>query len=322
MSRSKPIQELELAVLEFLQLRGNATATEIANSVGTTSVRARRILDSLLEQGLLHRHIHINAYPMGYFEVDILVKLKRNSQALLEKIIQWCIDDTRDSFLCETGGDQDLKIGVMVKTLLDVHQFIENLCETFDHPFSNKQLLPIIQLVHFGTPRTDDNPDQPTIRLGFTDHSFEPSKMDHELLRLLSREPSLCGEQLARRLATPASTLAYRMRRLEDVGVIAGYSYLFDPYGKMFEHFHAKVSIGGATKAARKALHTWCARNTNVLLYAEVQGEIDFFVGMITNRAMGAIEASRALHQALEPFNPHIEIYPCPTLRKLRKYPF
>jgi len=259
---------------------------------------------------------------MGYFEVDILAKLKHNSQDLLEKIIQWCISSDRVSYLSEAGGEQDLKIGVMARSMLEVHQFMEKLCETFNHPFSKKQLLPIIQLVHFGTPRTEMDPDQPTVRMGFTEHSFEPSKVDHELLRLLSREPSLSGEQLARRLSIPASTLAYRIRRMEEAGVIAGYSYLFDPYGKVFEHFHAKVSVGGSSPAVRKALHTWCARNTNVLLYAEVQGDIDFFVGIITSRTTGAIETSRALHQALEKFNPHIEIYPCPTLRKLMKYPF
>jgi DNA-binding Lrp family transcriptional regulator len=322
MTRKRPLHDTELAVLEFVQMRENATVNEIAKGVGTTTSRARYCLDSLLERKVLHRYVHINVYPLGYFEVDLLVKLRHNSPALCGKIIQWCIDSDKVSFLSEAGGRQDLRISLTVRSISEVHQFIETACEKFNHPFSEKQILPIMQLFVFGAPKGKGDWEKRTLRFGFTPNTYEPSKVDHDLLKIICREPSLSARDFARRLGVPSSTLSYRLHRLEDAGVIAGYSYLFDPHGSVVEHFHAKVSVGGASPSVRKAIHAWCANHPDVPLYGEVQGAFDFFVCIKTLRSLGAIEAVRSLHQALDPYDPHIELYPSPTLRKLVKYPF
>lgn len=322
MPRKHPFHETELAVLEFVQMRGNATANDIAKGVGITTSRARYALDSLLERKILHRYVHINVYPLGYFEVDLLVKLKKNSPALCEKIIQWCIDSDKVSFLSEAGGRQDLRIGLTVRSISEAHQFIEAACEKFNHPFSEKEVLPIMQLVVFGIPKRKTDLETHALRFGFATNTYEPSKLDHDLLKILCREPNLSGRDLAKRLGVPSSSLSYRICRLEDAGVIAGYSYLFDPHGNVLEHFHAKVSVGGASQPVRKVIHTWCAKHPNVPLYGEVQGSFDFFVCITASRALGAIEAVRSLHQALDSYDPYIELYPSPTLRKLAKYPF
>jgi DNA-binding Lrp family transcriptional regulator len=322
MTAKRSLRENEVAVLDFVQMRENATALEIAREVGITSSKARRILDSLLQRGILHRHVHIDVYRLGYFEVDLLVKFKNNSQEFAEQFIQFCVKNENVSFLSEAGGTKDLRIGLVVRSLQEVHQFVEVTCERFNHPFSEKLVLPIMQLFVFGAPKGRGDWENRTLRFGFTNHSYTPSPIDLEILKRLSREPNLSAQALARKLGVPNSTLAYRIRSLEDKGVIAGYRHLLDPHGKVIEHFHALVSLGGISSAARKAVHRWCVAHPNVPLYGEVHGDVDFFVCITVSRSIGAIEISRSLHQALQSFDPSIELYPSPTLRKLVKYPF
>jgi DNA-binding Lrp family transcriptional regulator len=322
MTGKRSLRETEVAVLDVVQMRENATAPEIAREVGITSSKARRIVDSLLQRGILHRHIHIDVYRLGYYEVDLLVKFKNNSAEFAEKFIQFCVNNDKVSFLSEAGGTKDLRIGLVVRSPQEVHEFVEAACERFNHPFAEKLILPIMQLFIFGAPKGRGDWESRTIRFGFTNDIYTPSPLDLEILKRLSREPNLSAHALAQKIGVPSSTLSYRIQRLEDRGVIAGYRHLLDPHGKVIEHFHALVSLGGVSSAAREAVHTWCVAHPNVPLYGEVHGDADFFVCITVNRSIGAIQVSRSLHQILEPFNPRIELYPSPTLRKLVKYPF
>jgi DNA-binding Lrp family transcriptional regulator len=116
--------------------------------------------------------------------------------------------------------------------------------------------------------------------------------------------------------------LSYRIRKLEDGGIIAGYRYLFDPFGKTIEYFHAKVSLGGTSAGARKTVYNFCARHPNVPFFAETVGEFDFLVCVAVKHSSEALPVLRALHEALAPYHLIIECYTSPTLRKLVKYPF
>ena len=322
MARRQTLDDTEKAVLEFVELRGNATIPEIARAIRITGPRARRILDSLLERKLLYRYVHLNVYPLGYFEVDLLVALKNNSREMSEKIICWCIGHEKVSFVAEIGGQYNLKIGLTIKSIQEVSQFLESVCEQFDFPFSRKQILTIIEQFVFGIHKGISEKEPPTVRVGFCQDVYKLLPHDHEILKLLSSEPRLTPHGMAKNLKIPVSTLNYRLEKLEKGGVIAGYRYLFDPLGRTLEYFNITVSLGGVTPRARKVVQAFCARHPLIPFFAEVQGEADFIIQVAAKKSLQVLEVIRLLEEALAPIHPTIESYQSPTIRKLAKYPF
>lgn len=322
MARRQTLDDTEKAVLEFVELRGNATIPEIARAIRITGPRARRILDSLLERKLLYRYVHLNVYPLGYFEVDLLVCLKNNSPDECEKIVRWCIQHEKVSLVGEIGGAYDLKIGLTVRTMREVSEFLEAICEKFAFPFSKKRVLTITELFDFGIHKSGGDRAARAYRAGFSERTYELTKSDHEILKVLSAEPHLTPFATAKKLKIAASSLNYRIEKLEDAGVIAGYRYLFDPFGRMIDFFNATVSLGGVTAESRSRMHSFCSRHPLIPFFAEVQGEVDFIVQIAAQKSHQAIEVIRALKGAMSPLSVTTEIYPSPTLRKLSKYPF
>jgi DNA-binding Lrp family transcriptional regulator len=322
MARRQTLDDTEKAVLEFVELRGNATVPEIARAIRIKGPRARRILDSLLERKLLYRYVHLNVYPLGYFEVDILASLKNNSPDECEKVVRWCIQHDKVSLVGEIGGAYDLKIGLTVRTMREVSEFLEAICEKFSFPFSKKRILTIIELFDFGIHKSGDYRAARAYRTGFSDSAYELTKSDHEILKLLSAAPHLTPFAIAKKLKIPPSSLNYRIEKLEDAGVIAGYRYLFDPGGTMIDFFNATVSLGGVTSESRRMMHSFCSRHPLIPFFAEVQGEVDFIVQIAAQKSRQAIEVVRALQGAMTPLRVTTEIYPSPTLRKLSKYPY
>ena len=322
MARRQTLDDTEKAVLEFVELRGNATVPEIARAIRIKGPRARRILDSLLERKLLYRYVHLNVYPLGYFEVNILVTFRNNSRLMCERVVKWCIQHPKVCILTETGGTHNLEIGLTVKSMLEVSHFMEAICQEFNFPFLRKEVLIINELIDFGVNKGATDLGSRTFRFGFSKDSYELFKHDAEILKLLSLEPHIPPFGMAKKLGIPASTLAYRLEKLEKAGVIAGYRYLFDPLGKTVDYFRAKVSLGGVTPSVRRTIHNFCGFHPKISFFAEVQGDADYLVCIAANRAADAIEVVRSLEEALAPIAAQVEVYSSPTLRKLSKYPF
>jgi hypothetical protein len=74
-----------------------------------------------------------------------------------------------------------------------------------------KEVLIINELIDFGVNKGATDLGSRTFRFGFSNDSYELSKHDAEILRLLSLEPHIPPFGMAKRLGIPASTLAYRL---------------------------------------------------------------------------------------------------------------
>jgi DNA-binding Lrp family transcriptional regulator len=314
----------ETAVLEYIEMRANSTIGEIAKGTRLKEHVARRIVDSLLEQKLIRRYVHLNVYPLGFFEVDLFVSFIDNSAESVESFIRWGIGRDNVCFLAETVGKYHLKIGLTVRSMSEVHEFVETACETFNFPFSEKDVAMVVELYDFGIHKTAKSSKVAALRFGFGDTAYVPSPEDHQVLKGLSRHPELPPSALARHLGLSATTFTYRIQRLEKAGVIAGYRYLFDPLGKTIEFFHATVNIGGVTASVRKAVYNFCALHPNIPFFAEISGSFDFFLCMSVKRSVETLAIVRSFQEALAPLvrTIDVQVYASPTLRKLAKYPF
>lgn len=99
--KRRQLSPREEAVLQYVEMRADATAGEIAGALGIRPHAARHDLGSLLEKKLLRRYVQLNIYPLGYFEMGILVALTGCSQQLRAKMVAWCVKHERVNYLLE-----------------------------------------------------------------------------------------------------------------------------------------------------------------------------------------------------------------------------
>lgn len=322
--KRKRLTEREISVLKWIEMQANATVQEIAKSVRVKEHSARRIVDSLLEQKLIQRYVHLNVYPLGFFEVDLFVVLSDRTAARIEDFIQWCIEQDNVCFLAETVGRFHLKIGLTVKSPFDVGNFIEAASKKFNYPFAQKFVASVVELFDFGIHKSEKPSKDSIFRFGLSKTKCVLTQLDHEILKLLSRHPALSASDGARRLGVSLSTFMYRIQRLETCDVINGYRYLFDPFGKTTEFFHGLVSTGGVTQGLRREIFEFCRIHPKIPFFAELSGNFDFFFCMAVERSIDTLSVARDFKNAVARHvsSIDVEVYGSPTLRKLVKYPF
>ena len=320
----KRLTTRETEVLEWIEMRANATAKEIARGIGSKEHVVRRIVDTLLEQRLIHRYVHLNVYPLGFFEVDLFVTFRQHSDFEIEDFIQWCMGNEKVCFLAEIVGRFHLKIGLTVRNMIEVRDFIESASVKFKLPFTQKEIATVIELFDFGSHKPLKGQTAAVLRFGFGSDQIEFTQDDHEILKVLSRHPEMSPSSAARHTGMPPSTFAYRMQRLEKNGVIAGYRYLYDPQGRSTEYFHGLVNLGGVTPVTRRKFYEFCSKHPKIPFFAELNGVADFMFCMGCERSNDTVAIFRELERSLLGYSPtvDVEVYSSPTLRKLAKYPF
>jgi DNA-binding Lrp family transcriptional regulator len=103
--------------------------------------------------------------------------------------------------------------------------------------------------------------------------------VDHAILHALSEDAELTKKALARRLGLAESTCAYRLRSLQDRGVIRGTKIVIDPAALGFPlQAVIKVRLGSHTEQNVRALYKQLMQIPGVLQVFHVAGADDFLV--------------------------------------------
>lgn len=146
--------------------------------------------------------------------------------------------------------------------------------------------------------------------------------IDHQLLSIISREPTLSTREVSHQLGIPANTALYRIKQLEKKGVISGYRYMpaIDRLG--LQSFVHCVSLCGMSKKLRQMLLDFFESCPSVTYALECTGNWDLEFGTSVYTAHEVIEITRNFQQKFGEAISSVKTIPMFLHRKVSKYPF
>lgn len=107
---------------------------------------------------------------------------------------------------------------------------------------------------------------------------MELDQLDYDILRLLQNNSRLSVRKLSEELKVPKSTIYYRLRNLEKLGIIKGYYTLIDPTVFNLEYIVISFIKTKYGKQSYEKIGNNLASLTGVNAVYFVLGDIDFIV--------------------------------------------
>ena len=319
-----PLSAQEKLVLQTVLLQARHSVDQIAEQLSIRSHTIRRIVARLEAQKvLLGIRAYVNPYPLGLQVYQVFFSLPQASTEQHDKLIaQLCTLDGV-GLLSELGGDPQYELHFFARNSEDAVALLDALQKT-----APQIELSGLSLVHeqyysgaLGYLKRNITDYKP-LRYGNASELPGIDRIDHSLLCLLANESINSHRVIAQKLKLPESTVSYRVRGLEERGLIAGYYHLcdFKPLGLLPVVGLLQTSVLGTATRAR--LVTFCNRHPSIAY-------VDLMVGPISARvfvrASSYEEARQVMCDLRETFSDTIKsIRIMPQLRFMRHstYPF
>lgn len=209
-------------ILHHLDLDSRATAAKISRQVNLSKENVNYRIKRLQRDILTFRTL-LNASVFGYTYYRIYIKLQ--SYANEARIMEFLKENSTNIRLL--SGNYNLVFTTIQKTKKDLRSFLLQLGEVLEKQIQEKNICIISRTQNFtkkmlyfeGTNRKRLDHDEP---------GEEIDDIDKSIISYLSLKPRAPFTEIAEATHLDQNLIRYRIKRLERIGAIAGYTTILD----------------------------------------------------------------------------------------------
>ena len=267
----------ELAVIEATHLSWGAPAKVLAHKVGLGESTFRRVSERLIATGILLPFTVIDVYRLGFAEYCILATLSAAGHRRREALLEFLTKNRAVSWHLEVGGDFDIEICVRASGPMDISKFSEALTSEFGRVFSRTIVSQSIGFSVFQRVYSSQKPQKrDSLTCGYHRELVEVDSKDHKLLDHLMRYPRHTMREISRRTNISHSTLDYRLKHLQKLGIVRGTICRMHPRDIGYTSFRLLVSTTGLGMAIKDKMFEFCLAQPSVINLDSMIGGWDF----------------------------------------------
>lgn len=270
------LSEKERRILVAAQLKANTSVTVLQRETGYPPHVIRHSIKRLLDAEILSPYTLINIAPLGFDKVAVFFSLSTNDQGVRRKAIDYLLGLRCVVSVSELVGDYEYFMSIACRGTTDLASILGQISETIgcfhQRAVSTRSALFLYQrryLAELDTPRE------------FVAYHMGGEQIDlgPEYLAILGAIDE-CGAPtpalLARKTGQPLSSVTYRVARLEQERIIAGYLYGVRVGNLGISMHDVLLSTRSSGPKIRERMHELCLNEPNVIGLAHCLGSWQF----------------------------------------------
>jgi Lrp/AsnC family leucine-responsive transcriptional regulator len=319
------ISETERQILYLMLMNGRASVAELAKTVGCPAHVAQHAIKKFRDNRLLSRRVAVNPYNLGYIGCHFLIGLSGEEHSKREEVAEFLARYPQITAILEIGGEYDFFLSMITRSRGELARINQEISEKMGHLLIKRHIgLPVRHAV-FGAKLLTSRTDLYTECI--YDISGEPMSpplilddVDHQLLRALTSAEAESSASLARSLGVPASTIDYRMKRLESQGIICGDMRELNGNLLGLTHYLMLVVFKGMPEEQHAKFYNFSKFHQNITHFTVEVGPWDYMLGVAVRSTN---DLANLLRQIREVFGPNVSsITPIPLLntRKVKDW--
>jgi DNA-binding Lrp family transcriptional regulator len=309
-------------IIRVAQLHADAPRAKLRKASGYRDHALSYHLSRATEQQLLRRRCFLDLQRIGLQYHEVLLAFsssERGSRALLQRRLQ---EAPQVSFLARLGGEFHYALTLVTRNNAELHTFLFALFSEFTGAIFEKSVALRVSLHYFGNKYLSP-------KRGLRERlSYSPSSqavvtdlLDRRILRYLSESGETSAPAIARELSFPASTVAFRLKRLIQERVLVGYYYELQSARLGFQSHILLLCTKGFSAEFREALERYCLSSPYITLLIHSIGAWDFEVVVDSENPAQLSEILDQLYDRFGASINWIKVLPLLEHTKVRDYP-
>ena len=317
------LTEAEQIVYSIALTRAQSSVQELSTLCGLREHTVRRALGKLVDLGVFERKaVMLNNSALGLTNFKIFASLEGASEEESATFISDMKAHSRVRVFAELGAEYQYELDFLVNSSLELNTILQNF-----NPLYARKLRIHSMVIAQG----DDVYGQKWFMPSSV--GIEPIKCrevapqtidetDHKILRRIGEQDFGSIRDLARELSIPTSTLTYRLERLEQVGIIASYFYVFNVKRVRRLPFYLLVEYQGISMETHEKFLQYCEKHRAINFLTRCTGQWSYLVFMEVADFEEARIVRNEVHDSYFKDLARVVLIPQVTYHRYSAYPF
>ncbi len=231
-------------------------------------------IERLVARGILkHATVTINPYKLGLTLYKTYLKIEKGTQSYQE-LLAFLERHPRVYWIADCDGRWDLIFSTFARSAFEFHQIQNRIIAQFSDLIL---AFNVYSLVNVWMYRKNYLLGEGSnyFFLGGAPSEYQLERLEWQILRLLARDARMPISEIAQKLKSTEMMVRYRIEKMEQAGLIAGYRIELDLAKLEMTFFKAQLYLRDYTEEAHKALREFCAAHPHITYYIEQLGECE-----------------------------------------------
>ncbi len=272
------LDNLDKKVLYLLDTDGRMSLKAIAKKSHTSSEVVRYRIARLLKEGIIKKFITlVNFSELGYVGHGVFCSFRGEKGR--EAGLKLLAEHDRVYWLAEFGGGYDLAFAIMAKDTYEFYTTLNRLKEQLAGLLGAWDVAIRILLIQFPRTYLLKDEEKRGEKLPYFGKALGHRKIDgadFKILKRLSQDARLEINALASASGLPPSTVAFRLKRLEQEQVIQGYAPQIACQNYGCQSYQLFLTVDNLDEQKRSEILRYCSANPNIVFLIETLGKWNF----------------------------------------------
>lgn len=262
-------------ILYELDINSREHLSTIAKKVGLSKDSIIDRIDKMKKKGIINEFYTIIDFgKLGYIGFQVYLKLQSMKLEKEKELMDFLEQDKRVAFIDVFDGGYDIGFWVLVKDINEMHEFWALLSRKYVDYIRKRKFVMISKVKYF--PKTyiiGGRNDQEYSFLSAPEN--KTNEKDIELLRLLIPNARISLLELSTKLGATPKTIAQRIKKLEEDGVIVAYKTRLSLEKLGYQYFKLSFMLRNLNNENYMQLKEYIKEHPNIIFHNYVIGGYD-----------------------------------------------
>ncbi len=270
------LNDKDRKLIKILDKNSRTSNAAIAKKLGISKQLVAYRIERLVKEGLIEKfYTIINGVKLGYLYFRIYLKFQRIISSKEQSLIDAFVENSFTTWVVKCRGSWDLVVSIYAKDTDQLAKTYQSIVEEFQSNVLAKKIV-LVQNVLFSTRDylSDSEGSVDSVYGGITE-SLSADKIDHTILKELSKNSRIKLIDLAKKTGASVDTVKSHLQKMEGTGIIRGHKLAFH-YSKLGVLFYIiSINLSNASESSRKKLQDYCKSHPNSVYLVNILGDHD-----------------------------------------------
>ncbi len=269
-------------ILQELERNARQSNRQIAKKVSVNPDLVRYRINNLQKEGVIsHFLAYVNFAKLGLTDYGIFLSTQKLAKEKETEFVAFFERHPQVSYFAKTGGRYDFIVGVLARDILHFHETLSGMLDSLGEYIANKDIAIRVMLQHF--PRkymAEGTPSESASHFGGPTEICDLDGVDKHILKKIATNARIENTVIARELSVPLSTVALRIKKLQERGIINGFFVVICPQSYGFQEYDLMLSCKNMAKEDENKFCSFCKRHPNMTYLIKTVGRWNYEIGI------------------------------------------